>query len=126
MGESPDPGKSPDNNQDNAITQQSDHTRKVLHQIRRARTRLLVCLLTLPVYIIAVWFLLQNQRSTESFMFMYMAVWAGFAIDMARRRCPQCGEQFFVKVIFLNLITRRCVHCGLALDSRGDNHHRKF
>lgn len=127
MGDTPDSGNSPGNNQDNAITQQSDHTRKVLHQIRRARTRLLVCLLTLPVYVVAVWLLLQNQQSTESFMFMYMAVWAGFAVDMARRRCPQCGEQYFVKVIFLNLLTRRCVHCGLALDPPpGDTHQRHF
>jgi uncharacterized protein (DUF983 family) len=47
---------------------------------------------------------------------------------MARRRCPNCGEQFFVKIIFLNLITRRCVHCGLALDDPADEQveRRKF
>lgn len=75
--------------------------------------------MTLPVYIVAVWFLLQNQRTTDSFMFMYMAVWAAFAVDMARRRCPRCGQQFFVKTVWLNLISKRCVHCHLPLSYQG-------
>ena len=81
----------------------------------------MVCLLTLPVYMVAVWILLQNQRTTETFMFIYMAMWAAFAVDMARRRCPRCGEQFFVRVIFLNLISKRCVHCKLPLSGGHDN-----
>ncbi len=89
----------------------------MLRPIARARTRLIVCLLTLPVYMIAVWILLNNQRSVDSFMFIYMGVWSAFAVDMARRRCPQCGEQFFVKYILLNLRSRRCVHCGLSYDT---------
>lgn len=116
MGDAPDPGHSGKQPEQDPITHYSPQLRKVLRQISRARTRLLVCLGTLPVYMVAVWFLLENQRSVDSFMFMYMAVWSGFAVDMARRRCPNCGEQFFVKVVFLNLITRRCVHCSLALD----------
>jgi len=36
-----------------------------------------------------------------------------FAIDMAIRKCPRCGNQFYVKSIWLNLITKTCVHCGL-------------
>ncbi len=107
-------GKSRDNAQQSGVTTQTPHTRKVLRQISRARTRLLVCLLTLPVYIAAVWFLLQNQRSTDTFMFIYMAMWAAFGFDMARRRCPECEQQFFVKTVFLNLTSKRCVHCGLA------------
>lgn len=115
--------------QQDVITQQSDHVRKVLRQISRARTRLMVCLLTLPVYMVAVWFLLENQRSIDSFMFIYMAMWAAFAVDMARRRCPNCGEQFYVKVIFLNLISQRCVHCGLSeqsLITDSDTQRRNF
>ena len=123
------PGDSSGKVQESAITQQTAHTRKVLRQISRARTRLLVCLLTLPVYVVAVWILLQNQRATESFMFIYMAMWAAFAVDMARRRCPRCGEQFFVKSIFLNLISKRCVHCKLSLaEEKGSDtpEQRKF
>jgi len=121
MGDAPEPGQSGKQPEQDPITHYNPHVRKVLRQISRARTRLLVCLGTLPVYMVAVWFLLENQRSVDSFMFMYMAVWSGFAIDMARRRCPNCGEQFFVKIIFLNLITRRCVHCSLALDAPSEN-----
>lgn len=102
------------NAQESHVEQQSPQTRKTLRQIGRARTRLLVCLLTLPVYVAAVWFLLQNQRGTDTFMFFYMAMWAGFGFDMARRRCPECDQQFYVKTVFLNLITKRCVHCGLT------------
>ncbi|MEQ9069363.1 MAG: hypothetical protein RLO18_21695, partial [Gimesia chilikensis] len=96
---------------------------RILKQIDRARTRLLVCLLTLPVYVGALWVLLNNGRDIDSFMYIYMAVWAGFAVDMARRRCPLCNKQFYVKTILLNMVTRRCVHCGAQLgktDSNGD------
>lgn len=129
MADSPNPGDSSGSAQKDAITQQTAHTRKVLRQISRARTRLLVCLLTLPVYMVAVWMLLQNQRGIDAFMFIYMALWAAFAYDMARRRCPQCGEQFFVKTIFLNLISKRCMHCGLSATAstvspdNGDSRH---
>lgn len=78
----------------------------------RARTRLMVCLWTLPVYVIAVWMLLSNQRDIEFIMYFYMAVWAAFAVDMARRSCPKCHKQFFVEVILMSLRARRCVHCG--------------
>jgi len=114
MADSPNPGDSSGSVKEDAITQQTPHVRKALRQISRARTRLLVCLLTLPVYMVAVWMLLQNQRGIDAFMFIYMALWAAFAFDMARRRCPQCGKQFFVKTIFLNLISKRCMHCGLS------------
>ena len=130
MPDSPNPGDSSGGVRQDAITQQTAHTRKVLRQISRARTRLLVCLLTLPVYMVAVWMLLQNQRGIDAFMFIYMALWAVFAYDMARRRCPQCGEQFFVKTIFLNLISKRCMHCRLSTSasavSEDDNDSRQF
>lgn len=89
--------------------------RPALVKILRARSRLMVCLWTLPVYIVAVWLLLNNSQRIETFMFIYMAMWAGFAVDMASRRCPACGQQFFVKAIFLKLRSRHCVHCGLDL-----------
>ncbi len=83
----------------------------------RARTRLLVCFWTLPVYIAAVWILLNNGRDIEAFMYIYMGIWGGFAIDMVRRPCPECGRQFFVKTILMNLRTHRCVHCGFDAKS---------
>lgn len=109
----------PDNNHQAFSPAKQDLARRgrILHQIKRARTRLLVCFLTLPVYIVAVWILLNNQSYTDSFMFFYMALWSVFAVDMARRRCPNCGEQFFVRYILLNLRSHRCVHCGLDMDS---------
>lgn len=78
----------------------------------RSRTRLLVCFLTLPLYIAAVWALLSNGREVGALMWVYIALYSLFAIDMVRRRCPSCGEQFFVKSILLSLFTKRCVHCG--------------
>ncbi len=85
---------------------------KDLRAISRARTRLAVCFWTLPVYVLAIWVLLNNGRSVDSMMWIYMAVYAGFAIDMTMRNCPSCHKQFYVKKIFLNLLTRQCVHCG--------------
>ena len=83
-----------------------------LLRISRARTRLLVCFWTLPLYVVAVWVLLNNGRSVDSMMWVYMAVYAGFALDMSMRKCPSCRKQFYVKNIFLNLLTRQCMHCG--------------
>ncbi len=81
--------------------------------LRRARARLMVCFWTLPLYMLAIWMLLTNQRETDAFMFVYMGMWAGFALDMARRRCPFCKKQFYVKHVMMNLRTRHCVHCGV-------------
>ncbi|GJM13354.1 MAG: hypothetical protein DHS20C12_17570 [Pseudohongiella sp.] len=80
--------------------------------IARSRTRLAVCFWTLPVYVVAIWVLLNNERSVDSMMWIYIAVYAGFAIDMSMRKCPNCGEQFYVRNIFLNLLSKKCVHCG--------------
>lgn len=87
-------------------------TEKALRRIGRARTRLVVCFWTLPVYVVAIWVLLNNGRGIDSMMWIYMAVYAGFAIDMSMRHCPVCHKQFYVKSIFLNLLTKKCVHCG--------------
>ena len=56
---------------------------KDLCGIVRARTRLAVCFWTLPVYVVAIWMLLKNGRSIDSMMWIYMVVYAGFAIDMS-------------------------------------------
>ena len=85
-----------------------------LHRIDRSRSRLMVCFYTLPLYIIALVMLLNEGRSITVLMFVYMAVYAIFAVDMVIRVCPRCGEQFFVKAFLLNFFTRRCVHCGLS------------
>jgi hypothetical protein len=99
----------------NAVQRESD-----LKKILRARTRLMVCFCTLPVYVVAVWILLNNERGIDAFMYFYMTMWAGFAVDMASRRCPNCDHQFFVKSILMNLITRRCVNCGLSKETEAD------
>ena len=88
-----------------------------VRQLLRARTRLMVCFWTLPVYILIVWVLLSNQQPIDLFMFFYFSLCAGFWIDMVRRRCPVCTKQFYVKSIVLNLRTKKCVHCGLGMDS---------
>lgn len=98
-----------------AARMDTPHRRMVLRKLSRARTRLLVCFWTLPVYVVAIWALLNNGRSIDTIMWIYMGLYAAFAVDMARRLCPQCGKQFFVKTILLNLLTHECVHCHLPL-----------
>ena len=90
---------------------------QAIRQLLRARTRLIVCFWTLPVYILIVWVLLSNRQPIDLFMFFYFCLCAGFWIDMVRRRCPVCTKQFYVKSIVLNLRTKKCVHCGLGMDS---------
>jgi len=106
MPESEQHGEQPHSAQD------PEKLRKALRGIVRARTRLVVFFWTLPVYVVAIWMLLNNGRSIDSMMWIYMAVYAGFAIDMTMRKCPSCQKQFYVRNIFLNLITRQCLHCG--------------
>lgn len=85
-----------------------------LRKVLRARARLMVCFWTLPVYVLAIWLLLDNSRDVAALMYVYMALWAAFAVDMARRRCPACGGQFYVRSVLLDLFARRCVHCRLG------------
>ena len=80
--------------------------------LRRARSRMMVCFWTLPLYVLAIWTLLTNQRDIDAFMCIYMGMWAAFATDMARRRCPFCKKQFYVKHVLMDLRARHCVHCG--------------
>ncbi|MFT4886525.1 MAG: hypothetical protein ACJAS2_001396 [Pseudohongiellaceae bacterium] len=84
-----------------------------LKKVLRARTRLLVCFATFPVYAVGVWFLLSSGRSIDGFMFVYMGLWSAFAFDMTMRKCPACNEQFFVRSILMSLRSKKCVHCGL-------------
>ncbi|NKB34892.1 MAG: hypothetical protein GKR91_17490 [Pseudomonadales bacterium] len=86
-----------------------------VRKIYRARTRLIVCLWTLPVYVLTVWILLSNRQPIDMFMFFYFALCAGFWLDMAWRKCPACGKQFYVKSLLLNLVTHKCVHCSLDM-----------
>lgn len=95
--------------------QSSPAKRGALKKVLRARTRLLVCIATFPVYAVAVWVLLNNGNSIDGFMFMYMVLWTAFALDMSLRKCPACGEQFYVKSVFLRLTSKHCAHCGLDL-----------
>jgi len=91
-----------------------DNRREALNAIRRSRSRLMVCFLTFPLYVVAVTRLLDNGQDTTWLMLVYMAIYAGFGIAMTVKRCPDCGEQFFVKQYFLNPFRRRCAHCGLS------------
>lgn len=101
-----------------------------LRRIHRSRSRLMVCFYTLPLYVMALIMLLNEGRGVTLLMFVYMGVYAVFAVDMVLRECPRCGKQFFVNVLFLNFFARRCVHCGLSCrplkDSDGHPHGRKF
>ncbi len=89
---------------------------QAVRQLRRVRTRLIVCFWTLPVYILIVWVLLSNRQPIDLFMFFYFSLCSGFWIDMVRRRCPVCSKQFYVKSVLLNLSTKKCVHCSFNLD----------
>ena len=115
---------------ENQETVASEHKLQLLKKIDRARSKLMVCFYTLPVYMIALVMLLNQGRDVMLFMFVYMAVYAIFAIDMVVKVCPGCNEQFFVKSFFLNFFTRKCVHCGLSSrDNRSEvetPHEKKF
>jgi len=102
---------------------------QILRKVGQARSRLMVCFYTLPLYMIALIMLLNQGRNISLFMFVYMAVYAVFAIDMVVKKCPGCDGQFYVKSFFLNFVTRKCVHCGLfsrPIHDDDTQHGRKF
>lgn len=84
-----------------------------LIEIRRARSQLMVCFLTFPLYVWGVITLLNNGHSINWLMLVYMLVYAVFGINCSVKRCPRCQGQFFVKKYFLNPMRRSCAHCGL-------------
>ncbi len=90
-----------------------------LLEIRRARNRLFVCFSTLPVYVFTVSQVLEAGNSSNTVMFAYMALYAGFGVNASVKRCPQCHEQYFVKHLFLNPFRSHCAHCGLSLHPQG-------
>lgn len=85
-----------------------------LKSIRNARNRLLVCFLTFPVYAWAITALLNQGNDITLYMILYMIIYAIFGINASVKRCPACGEQFFVKRYFLNIFTSKCTHCGIS------------
>ena len=103
---------------------------KQLQIISQSRSRLMVCFYTLPLYMVALIILLNQGRSVTMFMFIYMAVYAVFAIDMVSKQCPACEKQFFVQTFFLNFITSKCVHCKISyrknMNSDFEGNGRKF
>ncbi len=115
MAAVPGPGKSGASLREKAARKSGLARVRALKRVERSRARLLVCFWTLPVYIAGVWLLLEERREIDIFMLIYIAIWSGFALDMARRACPGCGRQFFVRNILMSLTTRKCVHCGIPL-----------
>lgn len=97
--------------------EQRKHDR--LAEIRRARSRLFVCFWTFPVYVLVVTRLLSAGNGITMVMYAYMALYAGFGLNAAIKRCPDCGKQFFVKSYFLNPFYTQCAHCGLSLKHSG-------
>lgn len=85
-----------------------------LRDVKRVRTRLMVCFLTFPLYVLAVTRLLDNGQDITWLMLAYMVIYAVFGIGMAVRRCPRCRQQFYVKHYFLNPFRRQCSHCELS------------
>ena len=87
-----------------------------LIQIRRARSQLMVCFLTFPLYVWGITTLLNNGHEITWLMVVYMVLYAVFGINCSVKRCPRCHGQFFVKKYFLNPMRKSCAHCGLHFD----------
>lgn len=104
----------PSDPSDNNGLESGDKFLPVLKKIKRARSQLMVCFLTFPLYVMAVSSLLGNGQDISVLMLLYMALYAGFGINLSVRRCPRCHQQFFVKQYFLNPFPRSCAHCGLS------------
>lgn len=85
-----------------------------LAEIRRARSRLMVCFLTFPIYIVTIYRMLGNGYDITWLMLAYMALYGVFGIRMSVRTCPRCKGQFYVKRYFLHPFRRTCAHCGLS------------
>lgn len=87
-----------------------------LTEIRRARSRLMVCFFTFPLYIMTIYRMLGNGYDITWVMLAYMLLYGVFGIGMSVKTCPRCQGQFFVKRYFLHPFRRTCAHCGLSYD----------
>jgi hypothetical protein len=108
-----------DNDNKSQTTRPASPQDQRLMEIRRARNRLFVCFSTLPVYVFTVSQVIEAGNSSNTVMFAYMALYAGFGVNASVKRCPQCHEQYFVKRFFLNPFRSHCAHCGLSLHPQG-------
>ena len=60
----------------------SDEVLAVLKQIKRARSQLLVCFMTLPLYVMAVAALVGSGQDISVLMLAYMALYAVFGMNL--------------------------------------------
>lgn len=93
-----------------------------LTEIRRARSRLMVCFLTFPIYIVTIYRMLGNGYDITWLMLAYMLLYGIFGIRMSVKTCPRCRGQFYVRHYFLNPFRRTCAHCGLSYDDPDARH----
>ena len=56
---------------------------------------------------------LHTQAAIPAFAGCWMAFFAFAGIRFQLFRCPRCGKRFFLKSLYKNPLTSRCLHCGL-------------
>ena len=88
---------------------------------------MMVCFWTLPLYMLAIWMLLTNRRETDAIMFVYMGVWAGFALIWRGGAAP-CVKAILCKACIdessseaLCTLRLRLTQCG-----RGSGQGRRY
>jgi hypothetical protein len=89
-----------------------------LRRIRRFRLWLWFFLLT---YVPAIW-MLRTTIHSDIVVAVFLLIWVVGSVEFTARtafsRCPRCGHYFHspdTTPSFWNLVTRKCMQCGLSL-----------
>jgi hypothetical protein len=88
---------------------------EAMRLIRVGRTRTLVCMLAaLPAAVVTGW-----VSGSEGAMIVALGLFGvamvKSAMDLATVGCPRCNNLAFVGRRHSNILSSRCLHCGLAL-----------
>jgi len=97
----------------------ADECLRGLATIRRRALYLLICFLLIPVTFFAYalassagkapW----NETAQSSIGFGLMGLWGVSFVVHNWSRCPRCRKTFFIRRLYGNPLTRRCLNCGL-------------
>ena len=88
-----------------------------LEDLGRRRKRLWMVLLGYLPFAVVLHF-----TASDKIAFLLLAVLvSGFALHASLWRCPKCGERAFYKTFYQNMLSSKCLHCGLELSGSADS-----
>ena len=82
-----------------------------LEDLGRRRKRLWIVFIGFLPFVLVLHLVVSDEIS---FVIAWILM-SGFVVHASIWRCPQCGERAFYKALYNNMLSSKCLHCGLEL-----------